>query len=120
MPSTRRTSSAVKIAGRLHGECNWGGVLQSVLGIDTGTKSAGRYVGESMADSAADALESGVADKLEPVTVRYRSRMGWYIISDPERSNIVVVGLVWSDVVRRCSQFLDILIPEAPPKKGKA
>ena len=47
--------------------------------------------------------------KGERITVRYRNRRGMYIISDPERSNIVVIGKLWKGVVFRAEKLLDII-----------
>ena len=56
-----------------------------------------------------------MSDELVPVTVRYRNRQGMYIISDPPRSNVIVIGKRWHSVMTLAEDFLGVILPPQPP-----
>jgi hypothetical protein len=59
------------------------------------------------------------SDELEPVEVQYRNVRGVYCVSDFARSNVIIVGTVWRDVVKRADQLLDIVLSPRAPKSGE-
>lgn len=56
----------------------------------------------------------------EPSTLQIRQRKGIYIVSDPVRSNVVVVGRLWKSVTVRAEKLLEAKIPHWFPPDGAA
>ena len=57
-----------------------------------------------------------MTEELDPVQVKYGRVKGVHFVSDPSRSNIIVVGTAWRSVVQRADEHLDLVLPAKIPK----
>jgi len=56
-----------------------------------------------------------MTDALQHVSVRYRRRKGFYVVSEPERSNVIVISRFWHRTRALVDQYLGIILPIVPP-----